>query len=473
MKAFLSGAWNLTSPIFGRGINFLILPVALLIFEEEDFVKISFNAMLVTGISLVASLGSSPKVLNLTINGYSGLATVTMRILFKLSLLWSTLILILLVAPIESHITFTGLSRYFVILTIIEGIIIGFTQDILISALQGKRDYTFINTLGFIGILLLGPMRIMLASVLTVNLETWICFGIASRLLIFLTAFFRNSHKANPNRNEEMPQQIPKSDVFRIFGAWNFVILVPSFVWIVGNMDRMLVPTALGSAQGAAYQIAYQCASLLGLLCGQLILMETHSILSKDLKTFQNSISKLVALFRLALFSSLPFLVLLFQVFYRGITSRDAAVVILLAISQFSWAIAQINLVYVMTSKRLTLAPIICTILGIGTQLLVIRLTGSSNLGLFLPILAILGFSIIAISLAVINPAIGKIYVRSFSLRVSVDVFLVTVAIAYILKNGEYKNPDSFILLCLLMLIHVVTNRRNLIEIWRSYEFRR
>jgi hypothetical protein len=191
------------------------------------------------------------------------------------------------------------------------------------------------------------------------------------------------------------------------------------------------------------------------------------------LKTFQNSISKLVALFRLALFSSLPFLVLLFQVFYRGITSRDAAVVILLAISQFSWAIAQINLVYVMTSKRLTLAPIICTILGIGTQLLVIRLTGSSNLGLFLPILAILGFSIIAISLAVINPAIGKIYVRSFSLRVSVDVFLVTVAIAYILKNGEYKNPDSFILLSLLMLIHVVTNRRNLIEIWRSYEFRR
>jgi hypothetical protein len=126
-----------------------------------------------------------------------------------------------------------------------------------------------------------------------------------------------------------------------------------------------------------------------------------------------------------------------------------------------------------MTSKRLTLAPIICTILGIGTQLLVIRLTESSNLGLFLPILAILGFSIIAISLAVINPAIGRIYARSFSLRVSVDVFLVTVAIAYILKNGEYKNPDSFILLSLLMLIHVITNRRNLIEIWRSYEFRR
>ena len=89
-----------------------------------------------------------------------------------------------------------------------------------------------------------------------------------------------------------------------------------------------------------------------------------------------------------------------------------------------------------MTSKRKTLAPIICTILGIGTQLLVIRLTGSSNIGLFLPILAILGFSIIAISLAVINPAIGKIYVRSFSLRVSVDVFLVSVAIAYFLKNG-------------------------------------
>ena len=409
MKAFLSGAWNLTSPIFGRGINFLILPVALLIFEKEDFVKISFNAMLVTGISLVASLGSSPKILNLAINGNGGLATVTMRILIKLSLLWSTLILILLVAPIESHITSTGFTRYFIILTVIEGIIIGITQDILVSALQGKRDYTFINSLGFIGILLLGPMRITLASVITINLETWIWFGIASRLLIFFTAFFRNSHKANLNGNEEIPLQIPKSNVFRIFGPWNFVILVPSFVWIVGNMDRMLVPTALDSPEGAAYQIAYQCASLLGLLCGQLILMETHSILSKNMKTFQNSISKLVALFRLALFSSL-----------------QAVVVILLTIAQFSWAMAQINLVYVMTSKRMTLAPIICTILGIGTQLLVIKLTGSSNLGLFLPILPILGFSIIAISLAVINPAIGKIYIRSFSLSVSIDIFLVT-----------------------------------------------
>ena len=473
MKAFLSGAWNLTSPIFGRGINFLILPVALLIFEKEDFVKISFNAMLVTGISLVASLGSSPKILNLAINGNGGLATVTMRILIKLSLLWSTLILILLVAPIESHITSTGFTRYFIILTVIEGIIIGITQDILVSALQGKRDYTFINSLGFIGILLLGPMRITLASVITINLETWIWFGIASRLLIFFTAFFRNSHKANLNGNEEIPLQIPKSNVFRIFGPWNFVILVPSFVWIVGNMDRMLVPTALDSPEGAAYQIAYQCASLLGLLCGQLILMETHSILSKNMKTFQNSISKLVALFRLALFSSLPFLLLLFQVFHRDITSRQAVVVILLTIAQFSWAMAQINLVYVMTSKRMTLAPIICTILGIGTQLLVIKLTGSSNLGLFLPILPILGFSIIAISLAVINPAIGKIYIRSFSLSVSIDIFLVTVAIAYILKTSEYKSPDSFVLLSLLLLIHVVTNRRNLIEIWRSCEFRR
>lgn len=473
MKAFLRSAWNLTSPIFGRGINFLTLPIVLLIFEEEDFVQISFNVMLVTGISLIASLGSSPKILSLANNGYSELETVTLRILFKLTLLWSTLILSLIVAPTESLIALIGVSRNFIVLTIIEGIIIGITQDLLVSSLQGKRDYTFINTLSFIGIVLLGPMRIMLVTIFSVDLDIWISLGIAARLLVFFAAFFRNSRKANPNQNEQIPDQTSKSNVNRIFGAWNFIILVPSLVWIVGNMDRMLVPTELSSIDGAAYQIAYQCASLLGLLCGQLILIKTHSILSMEFKILHNAILELVTLFRLALFLSFPFLVLLFEVFHRSITSQQAAAVVLLAIAQFSWAIAQVNFVHVVTSKQKTLAPIICAIFGIGIQLLAIRLNGDANPTLFLSILPSLGFTIIAISLAIINPIVGKIFARSFGLTIFVDVFLVMVGIVYVLRNGQDKTLDLFVLLTLLIIIHVFTNRRNLIGIWRSYEFGR
>ena len=467
----LKKSWNLTSPFFGRGVNFLVLPFTLLIYKEENFIKITYSAMLVIGVSLVASLGISPRILKLAVTRSVRLKNAIKLITLKLILFWSTFILLISSLPINLYLKFTGLDKYLLILTIIEGVILGINQDILTSALQGKRDYTFINTLSFLGVIILGPVRIVLAYVFEISFVTWIELGIATRIVIICITFIRNMSKNNSTSLNEINPENSLQNISRLFGVWNFVILIPSFVWIIGNLDRLLIPTSLDASEGARYQLAFQCASLLGLLCGQLIILDTHGILSSNFITVQNTISKLITIFRLLLFVSLPCVIVLFRIFYQSVSNQDVIVIILLLCSQFIWALAQICLLYVTTIKNMTLIPVLCCIAGVVLQLSMVWIIGSSMMAFDLPILPILGFSIIALGLTVLDPTIRSVILNSVDIKVYVDILLISIGVIFINKNNGAQILPIFLFFSFLASIHIFLNSKRLLQIWKKHEF--
>ena len=467
MKPGFGFLWQLGVPVVSRGINFLMLPFTLLLFDHRSFVSLSYAAMLVAGISIFASLGNAPRILEMSNkNSLSKAALVSMAT--QLIAFWLVILFLLTTTSLDWLTGFTKMNQSLLILTFIEGIVMGLTNDIPLQVLRGKQKYTICNHFSLMLIILLGPLRILLVWVLGPTIDLWISIAIFFRIVIFLFAFYKvyEVFVLEERTTSRDAKKIEQSLKPTIFGNRNLLIILTLNMWVIGSVDRFMIHTLLSPTTGAGYQVAYQCASTIGLVCYQLMYLQTHKLLNPDKKISIPALSRLLSTFGFVLIFSLPIMPILFKLFFSDFSSEYLLFLIGISFSQFLWAVVQVQLLLSTSKFGQIRFPLMVTLGAIFSQLVLVKLILMSDLALLLPLTVILGSAFCCLFFNNLSGEFAVVTKVIASRRLTIQFLVFLVLLSFSLTIGRNSFMMVEIILSIFCYSYLFSKRKRIIEDW-------
>ena len=303
-------------------------------------------------------MGLGPKILETIVkNQVDAKKFISTSIRFS-SLIVIPLLLCIYFLPIDKYIFDSIMSEKILTLALVESFVMGVTTEIIFTSLQGFTRFNFLSNISFLLTVLLGPTRIILLLVLNLSVYQWLIYGLMARLLILTMSLIfliklSKTHHSGPQSNRS------------VMGKWNYYLLYPLIFWVCGSLDRILMIGRLPEDTNENYQVAFQTTSIVGLLLGQIALLNTSQILKSDEKSSRANEASLIEGFLLATIVCTYPCILLYTFISKGATQIEIVTLVLLLNSQLLWGLIQIFQMRIGSRLGLShLLPIAATIAG-------------------------------------------------------------------------------------------------------------
>ena len=252
-----------------------------------------------------------------------------------------------------------------------------------------------------------------------------------------------------------------------IFGHRNFLILLSLNMWMLGSLDRLLIPTLLSPKEGAAYQIAYACASTIGLISMQVMYLQTHNLMSLDKDISIHAIARIISTFRFIVLVSLPILPIFFWMFFHEFKHEYLMFLIGISFSQFLWSVVQVQLLLITSKLSKVRSPLVVTLLAIISQIVLIKLIVGENLKLLLPVIIILGCLICFVFFNFINHDFGEALRLKISRRSKCEV----LATLIVLSIGIFSQTDNIVCVEIILFLYSITlllsKKKQIVADWK------
>jgi hypothetical protein len=337
------------------------------------------------------------------------------------------------------------MSEKILILAIVESFVMGVTTEIIFTSIQGFIKFKFLSNISFLLTVLLGPVRIVLLLVFHLSVYQWLIYGLMARLLIltmsmiFLIKLIK-THHSEPQSNRSL------------MGKWNFYLLYPMIFWVCGTLDRILMIGRLPENSNENYQVAFQTTSIVGLLLGQIALLNTFQILKSDEKSSKKNESLLIEGFLLATIVCTYPCILLYTFISKGATQIEIITLVLLLNSQLLWGLIQIFQMRIGSRLGMShLLPIAATISGFLVILVAYFVVESSSvIGYAILPNIFFGGIIITFQIMFAKRRISIVRALDRSHAVLISIFFILIIISPLLASNylvSYVYPVIYLLI--------------------------
>ena len=252
--------------LLSRLLNFLILPISLHIFTPQDFLKLSWFAILATGVSTVSGLGLQSQITNLILQQYRNEGNLFYRLLKSMTLFWiiELIFLTMFYQYLIPH--FKYLPLWVFVLAAIDGILQSMQIDLFSCFLQVKNQTNKTYLLGILLAFLLGPLRILIIFATGPDTMLWFGVGVFFRLFVLIISGFIIHRLVTRSKN----QSSTLGTKISILSKQSFFILFGVQFWLLITFDKYLVSKLFTAIDASGYQAAFQFASILSLIYVQI-----------------------------------------------------------------------------------------------------------------------------------------------------------------------------------------------------------
>ena len=370
---WLKNLFGISVPLISRLMSFIALPFMINFFSIKDYISISFNVIIATGIATIAGLGIAPRLIKIILEKNFLEKEFTLRLSRKFLAIWALFIVALFV-PTFHIAAYLNLSPVLIFISILEGFLMSASNDFILPVLQARNLYPEIYKYSIVSTVLLLPIRIFLVTTLDLSVIYWCALGCIIRITFLIHYYIKeikSTYKTSP---------VETRVEFNIVSIDSLIIFFAIGFWGISCMDRILATHLLEPREVAAYQIVFQYTSIVGILLTQSNYInfqkQKFAIKTKTLTaTLSLQIEHMLVTSFLAMFCLIVFHSFLFQRNLNEIFS----ILPTLVLAQFMWGPIQIwyNIHGVLGGKLAHMASF--PLVGIFAQLIFVTISLRSH----------------------------------------------------------------------------------------------